>query len=103
VEYDSSMGYVTSTPSSNPTAIIGIIENPTMKQNRVVSHAQLTMKLKATPTVLRADRIEMIMTDNLYVFLISTHTPNTAEPTIPPIINTAPKSDALSYGKIYHR
>ncbi len=90
------MGYVTSTPSSKPTAIIGIIENPIMKHIKAVSHESPLRKLKETPTVLIVDIIVMIITDSLYVFLISTHTPKAADPNIPPMINTAPNRLASS-------
>lgn len=96
VEYDSSIGYVTSTPSSNPTAIIGIIQNPTIKQNSVGSQVCPVKKLADTPIVLNTERAHITITDSLYTFLISTHTPNTADPIIPPTINTAPNTDASS-------
>jgi hypothetical protein len=65
VEYDSSMGYVTSTPNSKPTAIIGIIEAPTTKQHRVTSHVSPVKKLKAVPTLLITERIEITITESL--------------------------------------
>ena len=59
------MGYVTSTPNSKPTAIIGIIEAPTTKQQRVTTQVSPDKKLKAVPTLLITERIEIIITDSL--------------------------------------
>jgi hypothetical protein len=101
VEYDSSIGYVTSTPNSKPTAIIGIIEAPTTKQHRVTSQVSPVKKLKAVPTLLRTERIEIIITDSLYVFLSSTQMPKPADPTRPPMMKTAPNSEASDYNVIY--
>lgn len=39
----------------------------------------------------------MHITDNLYVFFFYTHMPNTAAPTNPPIMKTAPSIPESSY------
>jgi hypothetical protein len=96
------MGYVTSTPNSKPTAIIGIIEAPTTKQQRVTTQVSPDKKLKAVPTLLITERIEIIITDSLYVFFSSTQIPKQADPTRPPIIKTAPNCEASDYNLISH-
>jgi hypothetical protein len=93
VEYDSSIGYVTSTPNSNPTAIMGIMEAPTTKQQKVTSPASPERKDKEVAAMLITERIDITITDSLYFFLISTQTPNAADPTRPPTMKTAPKTD----------
>ena len=100
VEQDSSIGYVTSTPNSKPTGIIGIIQNPITKQHIVTSHDNPVKKLKAVPTLLTTDKTDIIMTESLYVFLSSTHNPKHADPNRPPMMNTAPNSEASDYMKI---
>lgn len=54
------------------------------------------MKLKAVATMLLIDIIVIMMTATLYFFFISTQTPKTADPMMPPMINTAPNNDASS-------
>ena len=93
VEYDSSIGYVTSTPNSNPTAIMGIIEAPITKQQKVTRPALPMRKDKEVAAMLMTERIDITIIDSLYFFFISTQTPNAAEPTRPPTIKTAPKTD----------
>ncbi len=97
VEYDSSIGYVISTPNSNPTAIIGIIDAPIMKQHAVTSAVDPDKNENAVAVILNADKIDIIITESLYFFFISTHTPNMIDPTKPPTIKTAPKTDAADY------
>jgi len=59
------MGYVTSTPNSKPTAIMGIIENPIIKQKIAVIQVSPVIKLKETATVLRVESIVMTVTESL--------------------------------------
>ena len=65
VEYDSSIGYVTSTPSSKPTAIIGIIENPITKQLIVTSVVEPDVKDKDVAIMLKIERLHIMMTESL--------------------------------------
>jgi hypothetical protein len=65
VEYDSSIGYVTSTPSSKPTAIIGIIENPMIKQQTATRVVLPEVKEKEVAIVLNIERAEIIITESL--------------------------------------
>jgi hypothetical protein len=44
--------------------------------------------------MLNIESRDIIITDSLYVFFISTQIPNAADPTSPPKINTAPNKDA---------
>lgn len=101
VEYDSSIGYVISTPNSNPTAMIGIILAPTKKQHRVTSQLLPLINENDVAIMLKKDRADITMTESLYVFLISTHIPNAAEPTNPPMIKTAPNVEASSVPNPY--
>ena len=97
VDIASPIGYVTSTPNSNPTGIIGIIVKPIMKQNSAVSHIYSDINAPSTPIILKADVPQMIITASLYLCLFSTQKPNTPEPISPPIIKTAPKTAESSY------
>ena len=91
------MGKVTSTPNSKPTAIIGIIENPTKKQHSATIPLFYERNENPVPAILIMEIAEMTMTESLYVFLISTQTPKAADPIRPPMMNTAPNNDASSY------
>lgn len=93
VEYDSSIGYVTSTPNSNPTAIMGIMEAPITKQQNDTSPAFPERKEKEVAIMLITERIDITIIETLYVFFISTQIPNAADPTRPPKMKTAPKTD----------
>lgn len=65
VEYDSSQGYVSSTPSSKPTGIIGIIENPITKQLKVTRTVELEVKDKAVAIMLIIEMLHIMITESL--------------------------------------
>jgi len=77
--------------------MIGIIEAPMIKQQVATKAVEPVRKEKDVIVMLRTDKIEIIIIDSLYFFLISTHTPKAAEPTKPPMIKTAPNIDASDY------
>ena len=65
MEYDSSIGYVISTPNSKPTAIMGIMDAPMIKQNSDTNQDFPELKLKAAAIVLRTERIDIMIIDSL--------------------------------------
>ena len=71
--------------------MIGIIENPIIKQLAVVKYTFPILKLTVATKVLMIERREIKIIDNLYFFLISTKAPKQPEPTRPPTMKTAPK------------
>ncbi len=72
---------------------MGIMEAPITKQQNVTNPAFPERKDKEVPAMLKTERIDITMTDSLYVFFISTHTPKAADPTRPPTMKTAPKTE----------
>lgn len=80
--------------------MIGIMKKPMRKQPIVVNQLCSVLKLTAVSSVLRIEKKDIRITDNLYFLLISTNAPKQPDPIRPPIINTAPKRDDSSYEQV---
>jgi hypothetical protein len=83
---------VISTPKSKATAIIGTIEKPKKKHKILTTISLFCLKMKDIATENVEDKMHIVKTAILYILVFSTHIPNTAEPTIPPTINSAPNT-----------
>jgi hypothetical protein len=80
---------------------MGIMLAPTRKQHSVTSQLFPLMNENDVAIMLKKESRDITITDSLYVFFISTHIPNAAEPTNPPIMKTAPNVDASSVENPY--